>query len=96
MKYEWNCVKAESNLRKHKVSFEEATTVFDDSFQEVYPDTDHSVGEARYICLGMSDKSRVLFVAYAERQGRTRIISARKADTEEELEYYAARNRYLG
>lgn len=96
MKFVWNRVKAENNVQKHKVSFEEASTVFDDSWQEVYPDIAHSIGEARYICLGMSDKHRVLFVAYTERQGSTRIISARKADAEEELEYYAARNRYLG
>ncbi len=96
MKYEWNRVKAASNLRKHGVSFDEAKTIFDDSYQETYPDVTHSIGEARYICLGMSNKNRVIFVAYTERQGRTRIISAREADAEEELEYYAARSSYLG
>jgi hypothetical protein len=95
MKFEWHAKKAESNLKDHGVSFEEAATVFNDSWQENFPDPRHSFDEIRYICLGMSDQNRVLFVSYTERNGRTRIISAREATNREEGKYYEARSDYL-
>jgi uncharacterized DUF497 family protein len=58
--FEWDDEKAKANLKKHKVSFDEATTVFNDAFSITIPDPDHSVGEQRYIDIGNSDKGRVL------------------------------------
>lgn len=94
MKFEWNRIKAEINLRDHGVSFDEAKTVFDDQWQENFPDPGHSIGEARYICLGMSVQGRVLFVSYTERADRYRIISARETTKREEAKYYEARSDY--
>ncbi len=79
LKFEWNEKKAEANLKKHKVSFDEATTVFIDSFSITIPDSEHSVDEQRYIDIGSSDKGRVLVVVYTERGANIRIISCRKA-----------------
>ena len=83
MKYEWNLKKAASNLRKHRVSFAEATTVFLDSLAVTFDDPDHSVGEQSCITLGRSAAGRVLFVASVERGERIRIISARRATRRE-------------
>ena len=94
MKFSWNRSKAEINLQKHGVSFAEASTVFDDFWQENYPDPAHSVGEMRYICLGISDKGRVLFVSYTERPDHYRFISAREATKQEARKYYEARSDY--
>lgn len=95
MKFVWNRSKAEINLRRHIVSFAEAKTVFYDPWQEHFPDPGHSDGEARYICLGMSDQGRVLFVSYTEkRTDHFRLISAREATKQEESEYYEARSDY--
>lgn len=95
MRFEWHQSKAEYNLAKHGVSFTEAQTVFDDPFQENLPDLAHSVGEIRFLCLGMSERGRVLGVIYTERGDVTRIISARFATRREELEYYATRSNYI-
>jgi uncharacterized DUF497 family protein len=54
MKFEWNPDKAQSNYEKHKISFEEAATVFNDMLSVTFPDPDHSVGESRYVIIGMS------------------------------------------
>jgi len=53
MEFEWNPDKAVINLRKHNISFQEATTVFDDSLSVTFPDPDHSIGEDRYVIIGM-------------------------------------------
>lgn len=95
MKFEWHRRKAESNLQKHGVSFEEAQTVFDDPAQETLPDQLHSFGEARYLCIGISEQNRVLAVIYTERQDRIRIISARAATQREAYDYYEARSNLL-
>lgn len=79
LKFEWDEEKAEASLKKHKVSFDEATTVFIDSFSITIPDSEHSVDEQRYIDIGSSDKGRVLVVVYTERGANIRIISCRKA-----------------
>jgi uncharacterized DUF497 family protein len=54
MEFEWNPDKAVINLRKHNISFQEAATVFDDSLSVAFPDPDHSIGEDRYVIIGMS------------------------------------------
>ena len=87
LKFEWDEGKAEANLKKHKVSFDEATTVFIDSFSIAIPDPDHSVDEQRYIDIGSSDNGRVLVVVYTERGANIRIISCRKATPSERKRY---------
>lgn len=79
MKFEWDEEKARSNLRKHKVAFSEAATVFADSLSSTFPDPDHSFDEDRYVTIGTSERIRVLVVSFTEREDRIRIISARKA-----------------
>lgn len=84
---EWGTVKAEINLKKHQVSFEEAGAVFDDPLFITFLDVEHSVDEERYITVGLSKANRLLLVAHTEREGVTRIISARKA-TKNERQFY--------
>lgn len=86
-RFEWDPKKAAANWRKHRVSFEEAITVFGDMLAMNMSDPDHSEGERRFLVLGMSVKSRLLVVAYAERPPRTRIISARLASRPERRRY---------
>jgi uncharacterized protein len=82
--YEWDPAKAAANLDKHGVSFAEASTVFVDPFAATWPDPDHSVSERRFITLGHSADSHLLFVAHHEiAEERIRIISARKATRRE-------------
>lgn len=87
MKFEWNSNKAETNYEKHNVSFEEAATVFDDSLSVTFPDPDHSIGESRYVIIGLSRFGQLLVVAHTDREERIRIISARKA-TRQERKFY--------
>jgi uncharacterized DUF497 family protein len=85
--FEWDLKKAEVNLRKHGVTFDEATTAFGDSLALFMPDPDHSVYEERYLVLGMSNRRRLLVVAFAERPPQTRLISARRATRQERRVY---------
>ena len=85
--FEWDPSKAEANLRKHGVAFEEATTAFGDPFSLLWPDPGHSKGEQRYLVMGLSDAQRLLVVAFADREPRTRIISARLASKRERRRY---------
>lgn len=85
--FEWDPPKAESNVRKHRITFDEASTVFGDPFALLMADPDHSVGEERYLVLGMSNERRLLVVAFAERPPRTRLISARLAAQRERRLY---------
>ncbi len=87
LSFEWDEEKAKANLKKHKVSFEEATTVLIDSFSITISDPDHSVDEQRYIDIGISDKGRLLVVIYTERGSNIRIISCRKATPSERKLY---------
>ena len=86
-RFEWDASKAAENLRKHGVSFDEAITVFGDPLNLLMPDPDHSVGEKRYLLLGTSHRQRLLVVAFAERPPRTRLISARRANSRERRKY---------
>ena len=85
--FEWDEEKAKANLTRHKVSFDEGTTVFSDLFSITIPDPDHSTDEERYIDIGTSDKGRVLVVSYTERGTNIRIISCRKATSTERTRY---------
>ncbi len=85
--FDWDPKKAQSNVRKHGVSFEEASTVFGDSLALLMRDPDHSLEEERYLLLGMSIRQRLLVVAFAERPPLTRLISARRATRTERRKY---------
>ena len=87
---EWDVGKARTNLRKHRVSFEEAATVFGDPMSVTIQDPDHSLGEIRFVDLGLSRSNRLLVVVYAERENRIRIISARQASRRERRSYEEA------
>jgi len=87
MKFEWDTRKADSNLKKHGVSFQEAASIFGDGLSITYHDPDHSAMEQRFITVGMSRSNRVLMVAHTDRGDNVRIISARKT-TRKERRYY--------
>lgn len=87
MQFEWNREKAASNLSKHRVSFEEATTVFDDPFYVDFYDPDHSEDEERYLIVGESNQGRLLIVSYTERGNSIRLISAREVTRTEQAAY---------
>ncbi len=87
MKFEWDAVKARSNLRKHKVSFEEAATALKDPLAATGSDPDHSVREERFVTFGVSERGRLLAVAHSEEDDTLRIISARVATKEERKIY---------
>jgi uncharacterized DUF497 family protein len=76
MEFEWDQSKAASNLKKHGVSFEEAKTVFDNSLAVIFNDEAHSASEQREIIIGHSRQNRLLLIAFTERSGNVRIISA--------------------
>ena len=87
MQFEWNPLKATANLKKHGVSFEEAKTVFDNPLAVIFDDEAHSIGEQREIIIGHSRQNRLLLVAFTERFGNVRIISARLATRQEREDY---------
>ena len=89
IQFEWDPRKAQANLRKHKVSFEDAQSVFSDEHALLIDDPDHSKEEDRFVLLGLSQGLRLLVVVHCYRaEGRViRIISARKADTDEQSVY---------
>lgn len=87
MTYEWDPAKAAANLKKHRVSFEEAASVFLDGSALTFWDPDHSAEETREITIGRSARQRILFVAHAARENRIRIISARHATSQERRHY---------
>jgi len=87
LRFTWDPAKAGANLRKHGVSFIEASTAFADSLSVTIPDPDHSAGEERFVLMGLSDRGRLLVVAHAERGDLIRIISARLATRRERKTY---------
>jgi hypothetical protein len=92
--YEWDPKKAAANLKKHKVSFTEGTTVFTDPSALTFDDPDHSLTEKRFITIRTSSKGRILFLGHADRgDDRIRIISARRTTKAEAHAYQEARNR---
>ena len=87
MRLQWDARKARENLRKHRVSFEEASSVFFDPLSVTGDDPDHSVGERSLVTFGVSSSGRLLVVAHAVRGDAIRIISARRT-TQAERELY--------
>ena len=92
VEFEWDPAKAAVGLEKHGVSFAEASTIFGDPFEVTIPDPDHSEDETRFLSLGISAESRLLVVAYTEREGRIRIIHARVAAAKERKGYESGRH----
>ena len=87
MRIEWDARKARENLRKHGVSFEEASSVFFDPLSATGDDPDHSVEERRFVTFGMSSSGRLLVVAHAARGDAIRIINARRTTRAERVIY---------
>ena len=87
MIYEWDAGKAAANLKKHRVSFEDATSVFIDPLAVTFPDPDHSMEENREITIGHTMREELVFVSHCERGKRIRIISARLATRLERRQY---------
>jgi uncharacterized DUF497 family protein len=85
--FEWDPRKARQNIRKHRVSFEEAQTAVLDAYSKTTMDPDHSLMENRFITFGVSVRRRLLVVSYTHRADSIRIISARTA-TKREREFY--------
>ncbi len=94
MRFSWDPRKADSNLRKHKIAFDEAITVFNDPLAFIFDDMEHSEDESQRIIIGFSTLSRLILVCFVERTEDTiRIISARRA-TKDEVKDYEKNARY--
>ena len=93
LRFEWDKRKEKANVKKHGISFDEARTVFFDENAIQFFDPDHSDDEDRFILLGISFRLRIIVVCHCFRESDTviRIISARKADSDEENEYWRSR-----
>jgi len=89
IKFSWDEKKAQKNLAKHNISFEEAKTVFGDDNARLIDDPDHSEDEDRFILIGLSYALKVLTVVhcYRDDENNIRIISARKSTKNEEKQY---------
>jgi len=85
--FEWDEGKAIANARKHRVTFEQAATVFTDRSALTFVDPDHSEEELREITIGHTSQGRLLFVSHCERAGQMRIISARAVSRAERKQY---------
>ncbi|MFA5043505.1 MAG: BrnT family toxin [Kiritimatiellia bacterium] len=86
--FEWDQEKAGSNLRKHGVAFEEASTVFKDTLSRTICDPLHSLfREQRFVTIGLSGCNQLLVVVHCDRGNKTRIISARRATRQERRNY---------
>ena len=89
MRFDWDLDKAKENAKKHGVTFMEARTAFIDEHSQIYDDEEHSDIEERFILIGYSKNTRLLIVCHCYRNGDdiTRIISARKATSQERKKY---------
>jgi uncharacterized DUF497 family protein len=87
LEFEWDRRKASQNTRKHRVTFEEASTVFRDPLALTISDPIHSEEEERWIALGESQRRRLLVVIFTKRRGRVRLIGARRATSRERKQY---------
>ena len=85
--FEWDAAKAVTNIRDHRVAFEEALTVFADPLARIFADPDHSADEAREVIIGHSTQTRLIIVAFTERDNKIRTISAREVTARERRDY---------
>ncbi|GBE76348.1 hypothetical protein NIES3806_05590 [Microcystis aeruginosa NIES-3806] len=83
----WDQDKANNNIKKHSISFEEAVTVFGDPLAVTILDPDHSVGEFRFLTIGQSKSQKLLVISHTERENEIRLISARLASKQERKNY---------
>ncbi len=83
----WDQDKANNNIKKHSISFEEAVTVFGDPLAVTILDLDHSVGEFRFLTIGQSKSQKLLVISHTERENEIRLISARLASKQERKNY---------
>ena len=83
MQFEWDPQKAAANIKRRRLSFDEAATVLEDPLSSTYPDDAHSEDETRFVTIGASHRGRILVVAHTERNDTIRIISARRATRRE-------------
>jgi uncharacterized DUF497 family protein len=88
LEFEWHDAKADANFKSHGISFELAETVFRDAFAIERLDDREDYGEDRFVIIGLAEGNTLLFVAYSERAGRIRIISARRATEREQDDYH--------
>jgi len=98
--FEWDKNKAKANLRKHKVSFDEAKTLFNDPLLLTFPDEYHPDNEERYISIGISAYGKMLLIVHTERRETEelltiRIISCRKATASERRAYEEGNEKLL-
>ena len=91
MEFEWDPGKAASNLQKHGVSFEEASTVFSDFLSYTFTDPDHSSRELRFLTVGKTETGKLLVVSHTDRNAGIRIISARGLTNRERVLYEGGR-----
>jgi uncharacterized DUF497 family protein len=87
---DWDADKARANAAKHRVTFEEAATVFGDPRELTIPDPDHSIGEDRFVSVGTSAAGRLLVVGFTERGSKIRVIFAGRATMREQHDYEEA------
>lgn len=87
MEFEWDLAKAASNLRKHGVGFEQASSVFGDPLAVTFRNPDHSVGELRFLTFGTTRTGELLVISHTTRNKRTRLINARRATRAERKIY---------
>ncbi|TPW17816.1 MAG: hypothetical protein FD130_513 [Halothiobacillaceae bacterium] len=87
MKFTWDDKKARLNLKKHGIPFDQATSIFFDSFAGTIPDPDHSIGEHRFLTFGQAADGRLIVVSHTDEGDVIRIISAREANRNERKSY---------
>jgi len=87
MNFEWDPKKSDANIKKHGISFHEASSIFGDPLSVTFNDPDHSIREHRYLTFGYSRTGKLLVVIHTESQRKTRIISARRATKQERKIY---------
>ena len=87
MVFRWDARKAAANLKKHGIDFHEAATVLNDTLSTTFPDEEHSSFESRFVTVGMSSRGRILVVVHTEHDNMIRLISARRATSDERRFY---------
>jgi uncharacterized protein len=87
VKLDWDTKKAASNLRKHRISFQEASTAFGDPMALTFDDPNHSIGERRFLTFGIARTGKFVLISHTEEAGVTRIISARTMNKRERKIY---------
>jgi uncharacterized protein len=85
--FEWDPKKARLNLKRHGISFDEASTAFRDPLSQTIEDPLHSENEERFVLIGQTIQGRILVIVHTDRGERIRIISARLATKKERLRY---------